>query len=189
MAQKLTKMETAARLDVSQSTIDRMIQRGELQIEKEPHGSRHKIWVLMDGADAAASDNSPEDSHDAAAGEMPDVVDMSEAVELAVLRERVKNLEELADYHRELLKDSEWRYQQAMEQINTSPENRGEPHSSAAGPGARDRCRSTSVLVALRKRETLRGPSRCRTASHRTCLVLPEDTSHVQSALVKNNRR
>ena len=120
MAQKLTKMETAARLDVSQSTIDRMIQRGELQIEKEPHGSRHKIWVLMDGADAAASDNSPEDSHNAAAGEMPDVVDMSEAVELAVLRERVKNLEELADYHRELLKDSEWRYQQAMEQINTS---------------------------------------------------------------------
>ena len=33
MAQKLTKMEAAARLDVSQSTIDRMIQRGELQIE------------------------------------------------------------------------------------------------------------------------------------------------------------
>ena len=27
MAQKLTKMEAAARLDVSQSTIDRMIQR------------------------------------------------------------------------------------------------------------------------------------------------------------------
>ena len=120
MAQKMTKMEAAARLDVSQSTIDRMIQRGELQVEKEPHGSRHKIWVLMDGADTAASDNAPEDSHNASAGEMPDVVDISEAVELAVLRERVKSLEELADYHRELLKDSEWRYQQAMEQINTS---------------------------------------------------------------------
>ena len=51
MAQKLTKMEAAARLDVSQSTIDRMIQKGELQIEKEPHGSRHRIWVLMDGED------------------------------------------------------------------------------------------------------------------------------------------
>ena len=55
MAQKLTKMEAAARLDVSQSTIDRMIQKGELQIEKEPHGSRHRIWVLMYGEDADAS--------------------------------------------------------------------------------------------------------------------------------------
>ena len=39
---------------------------------------------------------------------------------VAVLKERVKSLEELADYHRELLKDSEWRYQQAMEQLSTS---------------------------------------------------------------------
>ena len=45
---------------------------------------------------------------------------MSEAIGLAVLRERVKNLEELADYHRDQLKDSEWRYQQAMEQLGAS---------------------------------------------------------------------
>ena len=128
MAQKLTKMEAAARLDVSQSTIDRMIQKGELQIEKEPHGSRHRIWVLMNGenADASAdmsvdvSDNSSEDSHDASTDEMPDTADMSEAIELAVLRERVKNLEELTNYHREQLKDSEWRYQQAMDQLGNS---------------------------------------------------------------------
>ena len=128
MAQKLTKMEAAARLDVSQSTIDRMIQKGELQIEKEPHGSRHRIWVLMNGEDADASvdmsvdvsDNSPEDSHDASTDEMPDTADMSEAIELAVLRERVKNLEELANYHREQLRDSEWRYQQAMDQLGNS---------------------------------------------------------------------
>ena len=128
MAQKLTKMEAAARLDVSQSTVDRMIQKGELQIEKEPHGSRHRIWVLMNGADADASadmsvdvsDNSPEDSHDASTDEMPDTADMSEAIELAVLRERVKNLEELANYHREQLRDSEWRYQQAMDQLGNS---------------------------------------------------------------------
>ena len=128
MAQKLTKMEAAARLDVSQSTIDRMIQKGELQIEKEPHGSRHRIWVLMNGENADASadmsvdalDNSPNDSHAASADEMPDTAGMSEAIELAVLRERVKSLEGLADYHRELLKDSEWRYQQAMEQLGAS---------------------------------------------------------------------
>ena len=73
-------------------------------------------------ADALAdmSDNSPDDSPDPSADEMPDAADMSEAIELAVLRERVKNLEELANYHREQLKDSEWRYQQAMEQLGAS---------------------------------------------------------------------
>ena len=128
MAQKLTKLEAAARLDVSQSTIDRMIQKGELQIEKEPHGSRHRIWVLMNDENADASgdmsvnpsDDSPDDSHDTSPDELPDASDMSEAIELAVLRERVKNLEELADYHREQLRDSEWRYQQAMEQLGAS---------------------------------------------------------------------
>ena len=40
MLQRLTKLAAAARLDVSPSTIDRMILRGDLSIEKEPHGSR-----------------------------------------------------------------------------------------------------------------------------------------------------
>ena len=48
MTQRLTKLEAAARLDVSPSTIDRMIQRNELTIEKEPRGSRHKVWVLLE---------------------------------------------------------------------------------------------------------------------------------------------
>ena len=34
--------------------------------------------------------------------------------------EKVRNLEESADYHRELLKDSEWRYHQAMDQLGAS---------------------------------------------------------------------
>ena len=40
--------------------------------------------------------------------------------DVAPVGERVKNLEELADYYRGLLKDSEWRYQQAMEQLGAS---------------------------------------------------------------------
>ena len=48
MTQRVTKLEAAAILDVSASTIDRMIKRGELGTETEPHGSRHKVWVLMD---------------------------------------------------------------------------------------------------------------------------------------------
>ena len=128
MTQRLSKMEAAARLEVSASTIDRMIQKGELQTEREPHGSRHRIWVVMDDGETdksvnsphEASDPLPEDSPDVSDEGRPDESDASGEVELAVLRERVKNLEDLADYHRELLKDSEWRYQQAMEQLSAS---------------------------------------------------------------------
>ena len=55
MAQKLTKLEAAARLEVSQSTIDRMIQRGDLQVQKERHGNRHRIWVVLDESREAAT--------------------------------------------------------------------------------------------------------------------------------------
>lgn len=128
MPQKLTKLEAAARLDVSQSTIDRMIQRGELQIEKEPRGSRYRVWVVMgdevcESSGDASHDKSCESSdqpRDATAHEDADSSDTSVTNELAVLRERVKSLEELADYHRGLIKDSEWRYQQAMEQLGVS---------------------------------------------------------------------
>ena len=128
MTQRLTKMEAAAHLGVSASTIDRMIQRGELQIKTEPHGSRHRIWVVMDDAEVDESVNSSREGAEAApnaSGKTSDAgksdrSERSDEVEVAVLKERVKSLEELADYHRELLRDSEWRYQQAMEQLSTS---------------------------------------------------------------------
>ena len=125
MSQKLTKMEAAARLDVSQSTIDRMIQKGE------PPDRKRTPWEpLQDmGADGRAKMRVRQlicqtirlkvhTMRQVMKGLM--VADMSEVIELAVLRERVRNLEELADYHREQLKDSEWRYQQAMEQLGAS---------------------------------------------------------------------
>ena len=128
MRHKLTKIEAAAHLDVSASTIDRMIQRGELRTIKEPHGSRHRVWIVMDADVDDASSNSsghssdtpPHASADVSLDDIPDAPDTSSEVEIAVLRERVRNLEELASYHRELLKDSEWRYQQAVDQLGTS---------------------------------------------------------------------
>ena len=109
MTQRLSKMEAATRLDVSASTIDRMIQKGELQTEKrasrEPppdlggSGWRGKLTSQFNSPHEA-SEPSPDDSGE----EMSDWSDASGEVDLAVLRERVRNLEELADYHRELLK-------------------------------------------------------------------------------------
>ena len=45
---RVTRIEAAARLKVSKSTLDRMIKRGEITTETEQHGQRHTVWVLMD---------------------------------------------------------------------------------------------------------------------------------------------
>ena len=68
----------------------------------------------------------------------------------------MKNLEELADYHRGLLQDSEWRYQQAMEQLSAS--QRTMETLTKALPAAVDGKHSLAPpgLVALRKRKELR---------------------------------
>ena len=45
---RVTRKEASARLNVSKTTLDRMIKRGELATETEQHGLRHTVWVLMD---------------------------------------------------------------------------------------------------------------------------------------------
>ena len=45
---RVTRKEAASKLNVSKSTLDRMIKRGELETETEQHGHRHTVWVLMD---------------------------------------------------------------------------------------------------------------------------------------------
>ena len=130
MLQRLTKLAAAARLDVSLSTIDRMILRGDLSIEKEPHGSRHKVWVLLDDN---ALDKSPvggtEGSSDLSG-------EISDTVELRILRERVRSLEELAAYHREQLKESELRFQQLLQQLDTSQRTLESFTRALPAPGA-----------------------------------------------------
>ena len=114
MTRRVTKLEAAAELDVSTSTIDRMIQRNELSIEKEPHGSRYKVWILLaDEPSDKSTERSGEDSGDSAD-------EPSHLLELTTLRERVRNLESLDVYHREQLKESELRFQQLLQQLDTS---------------------------------------------------------------------
>ena len=141
---RLSKLDAAAHLGISPSTIDRMIQRGELESEKEPHGTRYKVWVLLNDesggkspGESSDADGQPPDESLDVGGQSPDQasdssdpnIDESASVELASLRERVKHaeersrgLEELADYHKKLLDDSEWRYHQLIQQLNLSQE-------------------------------------------------------------------
>ena len=112
MKQRVSKVEAERHLNKSRATIDRMISRGELKTELEPHGSRHRVWVLLDNPEDSredAQETSVESSHET-----------STKGEDATLRERIKGLEELVSYYQQQLKDSEWRYQQLFDTLSSS---------------------------------------------------------------------
>ena len=151
MHHRFTKLEAAVHLGVSPTTISRMIQRGELQVEREGPGDRAKVWVLIEDSSNGLSSGSPSgipdvppglptgspsdvpdiptgspsDVPDVPAGspsDVPDVPPGSPAgtaadLELAVLQERVKHLEQLAEERGERLKDSEWRYHELVKEF------------------------------------------------------------------------
>ena len=110
---RLSKLDAAAHLGKSPATINRMIDRGNLRVEREIHGSRYKVWVILDESQDESSVVSPDISKDASS-------DISLLLEVTQLRERVKSLEELANYHRQQIQDGDWRYQEVMQQLATA---------------------------------------------------------------------
>ena len=111
---RATRNEAAAKLDVSKSTLDRMIKRGELTTETEQHGLRHTVWVLMDDAS--------EDSTGNTNGHFPEASEHTggdTAAENLALQTEVKGLRELVDLYRDRLADADWRYQELLEQLKT----------------------------------------------------------------------
>ena len=143
---RLSKLDAATRLGISPSTVDRMIQRGQLDAEKEPHGTRYKVWVLLDDEPGGSPSDEPRDSppdqpvdespeespvNNDGSGDLPvPPPHISAQVEIARLSERAKSaedraktLEGLADYHKQLLTDSEWRFQEILQQLKQSQQN------------------------------------------------------------------
>ena len=115
---RVTRKEAAARLNVSKSTLDRMIKRGELITETEQHGLRHTVWVLLDDVIDDTSEDSigNTDDHTSATSEH---TRGDNAAENLALKAEVKGLRELVDLYRDRLADSDWRYQELLEQIKT----------------------------------------------------------------------
>ena len=115
---RVTRNEAAARLKVSKSTLDRMIKRGELTTETEQHGQRHTVWILMDDEIEDIAEVSTGNTN----GHFPEVSehigDNIKAENLA-LQVEVNGLREMVDLYRERLTDSDWRYQELMEQFKT----------------------------------------------------------------------
>ena len=103
---RLTKKEAEDHFGVSPSTLDRMIERGDVEIEREPHGTRHRVFVVVHDEASDSSDD--------------EFSDLSPEAQLAVAKERVKGLEQVVERQRSDLNDSEWRYQQLVQPLKAS---------------------------------------------------------------------
>ena len=129
MVQKVSKLDASRILKVSPSTIDRRIERGELEIEHEPRGNSYKVWVLLDDPAVAQADDGPaaEPSGEAAA-EVPGVTGIAgappnaaaESTEIRLLKQENQHLKELAEFRKEALNESETRFRELLEGFNAS---------------------------------------------------------------------
>ena len=123
MPQRVSKEEARQILGgVSLATIDRRIQRGEIQVEREPHGKGHRIWVLLDDEMAEAASETaavapPVAPPVAAPMLQATAVDTSQLLELTQLRERVRGLEELQEYHKGQLREKDSLVQQLLDEL------------------------------------------------------------------------
>ena len=127
MVQRVSKLDASRILEVSPSTIDRRIERGELKVEHEPRGNSYKVWVLLDdsagdGASDEASGRALASPYDVAENSIAPPSDTALLVELTTLRERAKNFEELAEYYKIQLNDANYRYHEVLKNLTTSQE-------------------------------------------------------------------
>ena len=97
---RVTKIEAARILKVSERTVNRKIASGELETEREKTG-RRRVMVLLD-PDLQADD--PE---------------LHDAEELVVLRERCAGLEDLVEHLHEQLNFERGRYSELYSDIKT----------------------------------------------------------------------
>ena len=128
LTKRLSKLEAAKALEVSPTTVDRMIARGELQTEREPRGTRYKVWVLLPDDESVTPSGEPveqsEDEPGDKSRDAPSVTkDESDIEELIRLRLQVKNIEDLATYRGELLNEAGRREQLLLDQLAASQKN------------------------------------------------------------------
>ena len=116
---QLTKAEACRELAVSLSTLDRRIASGEIEVRREQHGRRHRVYVMMDDDPLKKGVNAK-----------------SQGVLLHVARERIRGLEEQV----ELLQG-----QLTLEKER----NAGLEESYRKERGERDRTRRVAFILGL----------------------------------------
>ena len=98
---------------MSLSTLDRWIAAGRVQIRKEPHGQRHRVYVVM--AEGGTDGEGVPGVNTCGGEEITPGGTPPDKVSLAVTRERVRGLEEMV----EQLKEERDRYADLLEDLRT----------------------------------------------------------------------
>lgn len=101
----LTKAEACRELAVSLSTLDRRIASGEIRTKREPHGRRHRVYVMLDD-------------------DLPSAIETPKS-ELAVAQERVRVLEEHVAFLQEQLDLEQERNAELLNDLKAAQERRG----------------------------------------------------------------
>ena len=132
MKQRLSKVEASQELGVSISTIDRMIRRGNLQIEREGTKSNDRVWVILEGEEAA----------EAGDGHLPQQVAPQLLGQMMGMRRSCGAGEGAAgageestragDYRGELLKEGELRFHALLQEFSQQPPDHRGPNAGAA---------------------------------------------------------
>ena len=108
MVQRITKEQAMVSMEISSSTLERRIKSGEVQVEVDHEGGRRKVWVLADDDQVDVPPNSHPGIHEGTNGN-----------QVAVMQVQLDNALALAEYRAELLKESEARFHELLQQMNT----------------------------------------------------------------------
>ena len=114
MVRRVSKDDARRILGVSDSTIDRRIQRGELSTERDGR----RVWVVLDDEVLEASaDASPETTSEAARRVNGASADAAEVLQVRLLEERVRSQDELITMYKTQNSDWEQRYYGLREEL------------------------------------------------------------------------
>ena len=108
MVQRITKEQAMVSMEISSSTLERRIKSGEVQVEVDHEGGRRKVWVL-------AADDQVDVLPNSHSGNQQGTND----TQVAVMQVHLDNALALAEYRAELLKESEIRFHELLQQMNT----------------------------------------------------------------------
>ena len=108
MVQRVTKQQAMVSMGISSSTLERRIKSGEVQVEVDHAGSRRRVWVVVD-----------DDPADEPPGIQDDIQHPTGDTQVVVMQVKLDNALALAEYRAELLRESETRFHELLQQMNS----------------------------------------------------------------------
>ena len=108
MVQRVTKQQAMVSMGISSSTLERRIKSGEVQVEVDHAGSKRRVWVVVD-----------DDQADEQPGIQHDIQHPTGDTQVVIMQVKLDNALALAEYRAELLRESETRFHELLQQMNS----------------------------------------------------------------------